>query len=161
MATQNAIFDSPYQASSNVSAITYTGNPATYSSGGIGQFCAVTFDTATGNPHDVKLAGNSTTFVVGINQSSTVLPGASGIGAIAPGDAAEVRVAGVSKAQAGGAITVGQPVVVGNASGQLSAAGATGATSVFIVGYAQTAASNAGDIFEVLLTPGATSIVSA
>lgn len=161
MATQNAIFDSPYQASTNVSAITYTGNPATYSSGGIGQFCCVTYDTATGNPHDIKLCGSNATFCVGINQSSTVLPGAAGIGAIGPGDAAEVRVAGVSKAQASAAITVGQAVAVANASGQLGPAPALGATSVFIVGYAQTAASNAGDIFEVLLTPGATAIVNA
>lgn len=161
MATQNAIFDAPYVASSNVSALVFTGNPPTYSSGGIGQFCAVTYDTATGNPRDVKLAGTNTTFVVGINQSSTALPGPSGIGGIGPGDSAEVRVIGISKAQASAAITVGAAVAVANASGQLGPAPALGATSVFVVGYAQTAASAAGDIFEVLLTPGATAIVNA
>lgn len=162
MATQTLVFTAPFTASSNVSAITYTGNPATYSSGGIPQFCVVTLDTATGNGRDVKLATANTDQAIGILQNSGpgVLPGSAGLGAVAAGDACDVAIHGISKVQAGGAITVGQQVAV-NASGQVVAAPAAGVSQVFIIGRALTAATAAGDLVEVLLMLGAATQVNA
>ena len=161
MASENRVFDVPFVASSNVTSITYSGNPAAYSSGGIGQYCAVVTDTATGNSRDIKVATANTAIALGINQSSTVLAGSGGPGAITAGDTAEVRVLGISKAQASGAITVGQSVMVANSSGQLGPASAAGVSNVYIVGVALSAATAANDLFDVLLLPGAATQVNA
>lgn len=145
--------DLPYQASSNVTALTYSGNPPVYASGGIPQYAVVSPDTGTGNESDVILAANGAgNIFIGIAQDGP---------ATGPGESLRVRVSGVSKAIASAAITVGQLVTVANSSGQLGPAPAAGATSSFIVGRAETPATEVGDLFSVLLMIGASTQVSS
>lgn len=150
MAYETQLFDEPMQASSNVTTVTYSGNPPVYSSGGIAQFCAVVFDTGTGNESDVKLAGANAA-IVGIAQNGP---------AVGPGQAVQVRTLGVSKMIAGGAIAVGALIQTdANGHGVTAAAGTT--TNLPVIGVARTAATASGDTFSVFLTPGAASIVTS
>lgn len=150
MAYETQLFDEPCQASANVTAVTYSGNPPVYASGGIPQFYAVVDDTGTGNESDVKLAGANVA-IRGIAQDGP---------AVGPAQEVRVRALGISKMIAGGAITVGQ-LIQTNASGQGVAAAAGTATNLPVIGVARTAATQAGDTFSVFLTPGAASIVTA
>lgn len=150
MAYEQQLFDEPMQASSNVTTLSYTGNPPVYSSGGIPQFCAVVADTGTGNESDVKLAGANAA-IIGIAQDAP---------AVGPAQEVRVRTLGVSKMIAGGAITVGQLIQTdANGHGVAAAAGTT--TNLPVIGVARTAATASGDTFSVFLTPGAASIVTA
>ncbi len=142
----NEVLDIPGHASTNVSALTYTGNPPVYSSGGIPQYYVVIPDTVDGTNEAVTLAANANVIPLGIAQDGP---------AVGPGQAVRIRALGVTKAIAGGAITFGQAVSA-NASGQVVAAAAAGATNTYIVGIALTPAAQAGDVISVLLTPGAT-----
>jgi hypothetical protein len=139
------------EGSSNVTALTYDalGN---YSGGGIPQYTAVVIDTATGGVNDVRLPTVANAQIIGIAQSAP---------ATGPGQSCRVRVYGISKAQASAAITVGQQVAVANTSGQLGPAPAGTATNTYIVGVALTPASAAGDLFSVLLMPGASTVVTS
>lgn len=144
-------------ASSNVSAVVYNADQfgnLTYASGGIPQFCAVTFDAGTGNPLDVILVNGpaAATIPVGIAQDWP---------AVGAGSPVRVQVMGQSKAIASAAISVGALVSVSNSSGQLATASAPGATNSYIVGRAETAAAEAGDIFTVTLLLGAATQVSS
>lgn len=147
--------DLPGQASPNVPA------------GGIPQFTAVVLDTAAGSgPFDMIAASATTAPILGINQSvgGSMLPGATSAPNVTAGESMAVRVLGISKAIAGGAITPGQFVAV-NASGQLVAVAslnpATTATDSYVVGVAMSAATAAGDLFSVYLIPGLTTLVTA
>lgn len=150
MAVELKGFDIPMKASPNVGG------------GGLAQYTAVILDSAAAFMDCIQATATSTP-ILGINQdegdqltvNSTTPP------TVQAGDSMRVRVSGISKAIAGGAITVGQYVAV-NGSGQLVAATmAAGATNSFIVGQALTAATGAGDVFSVLLLPGAATQVSA
>lgn len=139
-------------ASSNVTSLTYTGNPPVYSSGGIPQFSVVVDDSAnTGKPLDVKLGTSDTVIPLGIAQNGP---------AVTSGDAVQVATRGRSKCVAAAAITVGQFVVC-TTGGQVTPAPAAGATNVYLVGMAITAASAQGDLVEVELMLGATTQVNA
>jgi len=151
MAGEVSLFDIACQASPNVTALTFTGNPPVYTSGGIPQFVAVIEDTTTGNINDVKVATTGQ-LALGIAQDGP---------ATGPGQSLRVRELGISKAQAAGAVAYGDIVYVANSSGQLGTAPAAGATNVFAVGKARTPATQAGDLFEVLLMPGLTTQVNA
>lgn len=150
MAYENQLFDEPCEASSNVSAVTYSGNPPVYSSGGIPQFYAVVDDTGTGNESDVKVAG-ATAAIRGIAQDGP---------AVGPGAAVRVRTLGISKMVAGGAITYGQ-LIQTDSSGRGVAAAAGTTTNLAVIGVARSAATQAGDLFSVFLTPGAASLVTS
>ena len=162
MATGNELFDLPFVASSNVSALTYSGNPATYSSGGLPQFRAVILDTATGNSRDVKGATATSAPILGVLQNSTVLAGGTtgAGGAIGAGDQAIVRIYGVTKMEAGGAITTGSNVQV-DGSGRCVTASAAGVSNNYLVGIALEAAAGSGDLITVLLMPGLMTQVNA
>lgn len=127
----------------------------------IAQFAAVTVDPA-GNPGDCIYPTASGLFALGICQD---MGGPPAIGTPAPvntpGQSIRVRQFGISKAVAAAAITVGQLVSVSGTSGQLGPAAAAGATNTFVTGIALTAATAAGDLFTVLLTPGLTTQVTA
>jgi hypothetical protein len=151
MAGEINLLDESFIASTNVTALTFTGNPPVYTSGGIPQFTAVVEDTGTGNILDVLLAGTGA-LILGIAQDGP---------ATGPGQSLKVRRLGRSKAQASGAVTYGAIVYVANASGQLGVAPAAGATNVYAVGKAMTPATAAGDLFEVELMPGLTTQVNA
>lgn len=139
------------KASSNVTAITWSGNPPAYSSGGIQAGYCVIFDTGTGNVDDVKIAG-----------AAAVIAGVAGYENVAygPGDEIPCQVLGVAKCVAGGAISVGDQLST-DSSGRVVDAAAIGATTAAVVGIAQTSASEAGDYVSVLLTIGSTTIANA
>lgn len=136
-------------------------------SAGIGQYLAVVEDVAGGSDvGDVILATATSQPVVGINQDmgdqltvgSTTPPNALA------GSSISVRMFGLSKAVAGGAITRGQYLQV-NASGQLMAITslnpATTPTNTYVVGQAETPATGAGDLFTVRLMPGLATLVTS
>ncbi|HEU5423715.1 MAG TPA: hypothetical protein VFU72_09270 [Nitrolancea sp.] len=160
MATSNRLFTLPFQASSNVTAVTLTGNPPAYSSGGLVQFTAVVFDTATGNPGDIKGATVNTAPILGVLQNSTYPAGNSTAGAIGPGDSADIMVYGVTKMVAGAAITYGALVSV-DSSGRAVTAPAAGVSQVYAIGIAKGNATALGDLVEVILLPGVATQVNA
>jgi uncharacterized protein DUF2190 len=154
MSVQNQVFDIPMQVSPNAGT-------------GINQFRAVVQDVAGGSgPFDGILASSTSAPILGINQT---MGNVSAVGVTTPpnatlGQSIAVRQLGISKAEAGGAITQGQYVAV-NASGQLvaiaSIAPAATATSTFAVGIALTPATAATDYFTVLLMPWLTTLVTS
>lgn len=144
--------DLPYRASANVSQPTFTGNPPVYSSGGLPQYRVVTYDLATGNQSDVILASSTTVMPLGISQSGGPIPG---VGVSGPGNSVQVRTQGVSKVEAGAAITVGA-LLMTDGTGRVVTATAPAATNIFLVGQAESAATAAGDLVSVRLLLGAT-----
>lgn len=160
MATSNRLFTLPFVASSNVTAISLSGNPPVYSSGGIQQFTAVILDTATGNTRDIKQASSANSPILGILQNSTCPAGSNYSGAITAGDSADVMVYGVTKMVASAAISAGALVSV-TTGGQAVTAAAAGTTDTYVVGIALTAATGQFDLIEVLLQPGMTTQVNA
>lgn len=155
MAVQSGpVFDYDFQASPNAAAVTWSGNPPV-AAGGIPQFCGVVIDTAGGSgPFDVILSSANTAPILGVNQSEEPT---------GPGATCQVRILGVTKAIAGGAITAGQYVAPA-ASGQFTAITslnpATTATNTYAAGIALTAATASGDVFSLLLIPGLASLVT-
>ncbi len=143
--------DFSFRASANVTALTWAGNPPTYSGGGIPQYYVVTPDVTTGNAEDIIVAISTTVQPLGIAQDAP----ASG-----PGQSVRVRTGGVSKAIAGGAISYGDLLMV-NASGQVVTATAAGATNFFLIGRALTAAAEIGDVISVMIEIGATQYINA
>jgi hypothetical protein len=143
--------DLPRRASANVSALTWSGNPPQYASGGIPQFCVVTPDTGTGVAGDVILATATTVAPLGVAQDGP----ASG-----PGQSVRVRTIGESKVIAGGVIAVGDLVMV-TTGGKVLVATAPGATNFFIVGRASSPAAADGDVITVQLMLGSTQYVNA
>lgn len=142
--------DMSYVASTNVTALTYTGNPPVYSSGGIPQFTVVTQDLSDGTNGAVTGATSNTVLPIGIAQDGP---------AVTAGQSVRVRVSGYSKAIAGAAITYGA-LLKCNGSGQVVTASALGATNEYIIGQAETAATASGDVITVRLNIGA-SLVNA
>jgi len=151
MAVELYGIDVPRIASSNVSGLTYSGNPPVYSSGGVPQYYIVIPDTSDGTNFAVTLAANANVIPAGVAQDGP---------ATGTGQSMRVRVMGESKVVAGGAISYGAQVSA-NASGQAVTAAAAGATDTYVLGIAQTAATQAGDVITVLLTIGATTQVNA
>ncbi len=147
----NTYSDIPGVASSNVSALTWTGNPPVYSSGGIPQYSVVTPDTATGYTEDVILATSTTVVPLGISQDGP---------SVGPGGSVRIRTAGVSKAIAGGAISYGDLLMV-NSSGQVVTATAAGATNFFTIGKALSAATASGDVISVQVMIGSSQYINA
>lgn len=143
--------DEPMWASANVSAITWTGNPPTYSSGGIPQYRFVTQDTGTGNVGDVILATSTTVMPMGVAQDGP---------AVGTSSAVRVRTDGISKVIAGGAVSVDDSLML-DGSGRVVTATAAGATNIYVVGKALTSATAIGDTISVRLRIGSTQIVNA
>jgi hypothetical protein len=67
--------------------------------------------------------------------------------------AVTVRKAGIAEVTASGAIAVGAPVNVADATGKVKAINETAGTFVNCLGFAETAATSDGDIIEVFLCP--------
>lgn len=139
------------KASANVSAVTYSGNPPAYASGGIPAGYCVIFDTGTGLVDDVAIAG-AAALIAGVAGYENVAYG--------PGDEIPCQIAGVAKCVAGGAIAVGDQLST-DSSGRVVDAAALAATTANVVGIAQTTASEAGDYVSVLLTIGSTTVANA
>lgn len=136
--------DLSFQAAGTVTALTYSGNPPVYSSGGIPQFTCVKADASGAKPWDV----------IGASTGDKILGIAQDAPATGPNQSVRVRTEGISKVLAGAAISVGDIVYVGDSSGRVKTVPADGATSVYIVGVALTAATALGDIVSVLLQIG-------
>ena len=148
MAWEAVVLDLPFKASANVSAITLTGNPPVYSSGGIPQYRAVLADTSTNLPGDIILSTSAaTTPPIGILQNRS-LP-QSGPGVIATLESAQVRVLGVSKVTAAAALNPGV-LVMSDSTGQA----ATATTTNYYFGMTLSVASAQGDMISVLLMSG-------
>lgn len=147
MAFQSYTFDIDMQVSPNATSIS--------------QYAAVTGDTA-GSPGDAIYPA-AAGFAVGVSQSVGGPPvvGGSATSPSTPGQSLQVRVIGITKALAAAAITQYQMVSVSGAVGQFGPAAAAGATNSYIVGMALTPATQAGDLFTLLLFPGTTTIVNA
>lgn len=151
MAMQSeAIFDFPGQVSANAGA-------------GIAQYAAVIPDTA-GSPGDMIYPAATGAFALGVCQSVGGPPvvGGSNAPVNTSGQSITVRVLGITKVLAVGAITAGSYVGISGTSGQVTAVTfpGTGATNTYVVGYALTGATAAGDLVTVLLTPGLTTQVT-
>ena len=154
MAVELKGIDIPMKASANVPG------------GGIAQYTAVVIDVAGGSgPFDVIQATVTTQPIFGINQDQgdQLTVNSATPPTVLAGESLRVRVAGISRAVAGGAITAGQFLQV-NASGQLVAITslnpATTATNTYVVGQALTPATALGDIFTVALMQGIATLVT-
>ena len=99
--------------------------------------------------------------VQGTNAGQCALPGAANadkiLGATVhaqtlQGQNVAVRKAGIARVMAAGAITLGAAVNIAGTSGKVKAVNESSGTKVFIVGFAETAASADGDIIEVFLS---------
>jgi len=138
--------DLAMRASANVSALSYTGNPPVYSSGGIAQYTAVTQDTSTKLPMDVIAATSTSLPIYGILQNRSIPQ--SGPGAIGPGESAQVRWLGVTKLMAGSALDPGT-LLMNDGSGR----GILATTGLRTFGLNLSAATAAGDEVSLLLVP--------
>lgn len=136
----------PMRASANVTALTYTGNPPVYSSGGLVFGTCVVIDTGTGNPVDVKpVSGANQVGVIGI---ATDYP------AVGPGYGCAIQTRGVAKCLAGGVINPGDYVTT-DSSARVVTQGGGG--NFYIVGQSVGVTTvEAGDYVSILLniTPG-------
>jgi len=132
--------DEGYVASSNVSPLTYTTSNEVlqYSSGGLPYGTACVQDTATANPFDVTAPAAAGAKAVGIVQDYP---------AVGPGQAVRVRVAGICKARAAGAIAYGDTLYVADTTGRVGTAPA--AASNFVVGRALEAAVAVDDLITI------------
>lgn len=140
-------------ASSNVSSITWTGNPPVYSSGGIPDAVVVTLDASDAiGDLAVKVAG-TTDIPLGVAYLDRP--------AVTAGQPIAVQYVGVARLKAHAAISVGDQVVVGAADGTISTATTGAATSQALVGRALQAAAEAGDYISVQLTIGGTTVVAS
>jgi len=68
------------------------------------------------------------------------------------GRALSVRKAGTAEVTAAGVIEVGDPVNIADNTGRVKTVSETGGTKVQCLGFAETAAAQAGDIIEVFLS---------
>jgi len=132
--------DLPFQASTNVTAVTLD-SKGQYSSGGIPQYAVVVQDVATAGTREVKLAAAASAKALGISQLEPM----------GPGESVMVRVDGISRAIAAGAITKGDTVMIADATGKIATA--TAATANFVVGEALEAAAASGDIISIIVRP--------
>ena len=133
----------------------------------IAQYAAVTLDTAGGSgPFDCIYPAATGAPAIGFSQSvgGPPTPGGTIAAPATPGQSIQVRVLGVTKAIAAGAITAGAAVQVSGASGQVASVNlqpATTATNTFACGFALSPAAAAGDLVSVLLLPGITTQVTS
>ena len=146
--------DLPLKASANVPGA------------GINQYRAVVFDTAGGSgPFDVILAASTSLPIVGVNQDEgdQLAIGSTTPPTVQAGESLRVRFVGMTKAEAGGAITAGQFCQV-NGSGQFvgitSLNPAATATNTYVAGQALTPATGTGDYFTLLLWPGLGTLIT-
>jgi len=140
--------DEAMMASSNVTALTYTvgsNRVPTYSSGGLGQFTACIIDTVSGGINDVTSPAAAGAKAIGIVQDYP---------AVGPLDAVRVRVSGVSKVRAAGAIAIGDTLMVADTTGRVQTA--TAATANFVIGRALEAAVAQDDLIaaEIRISDG-------
>jgi hypothetical protein len=99
--------------------------------------------------------------VAGSNPGEAQLPGAANAGAIlgvtmqsqpASETVIAVRKAGVALVEAAGAITLGAPVNIAGTTGRVKAISESANTKINCVGFAETAAAEAGDLIEVFIS---------
>jgi hypothetical protein len=145
--SQNAR-DEAMMASSNVTALTYTvgsNRVPTYASGGLGQYTVCVIDTVSGGINDVTSPAAAGAKAIGIVQDYP---------AVGPLDAVRVRVGGVSKVRAAGAIAIGDTLMVADTTGRVQTA--TAATANFVIGRALEAAVAADDLIaaEIRISDG-------
>lgn len=131
----------PCIASASVAAVVLDSN-GNYSSGGIPFGTCVKLDT-TGSEGSVIACSAAGDHAFGIACEDP---------AAGPSEAVSVQRLGVAKVLAGGAITIGSLVYVGDTSGRVTTAPAPAATDVWIVGTALAAAAQAGDLISVALS---------
>ncbi len=119
----------------------------------IPQFAAVCYDTT--NVFGAVNAGSANAgAVIGINQSKGIDPTTGAItSSVQVGQSMTVRLEGISRAAVAGVTTIGQPLSVQNASGQVGV-GASTFASGGLVGYGLEAGTVAGDIISLLVNPG-------
>ena len=127
----------------------------------IAQFRFVSVD-ASGNSEDVIYPTGATVLVVGVCQETGGPPVAGGtIAAVnTPGQEISCRVQGITKAEAGAAVSINTAIST-DSSGRAVTATAAAATSTYVHGIALEAATAAGDIITVLLFPNSSQIVNA
>ncbi len=142
MAHQNRIPGAGVSGHVSTSVTTITLDSAgNYSSGGIPFGAAVKEDT-TGSAKDVVIQGTTGGDIFGIAQSDP---------AAGPDEAILIETVGIVKALAGGVIAYGDQVYVGDAQGRLIKVPGSPAAGSYAVGYAETPAAAAGDLFSVRL----------
>lgn len=150
MAGSINLFDETYNVSPNATTIA--------------QYAAVVLD-ASGGYGDVITPSGTGAFALGFVQDAGSFPtvGGSSAPANTPGQSVRVRRFGTTKAIAAGAISINAAVQVSGTSGQVAAVTfpGTGATDTYVVGFARTAASAAGDLIEIDLVPGLMTQVTA
>lgn len=124
---------------------------------GIAQFAAVVLDSA-GSYGDVMYPSGSGAFALGVVQDAGSFPtvGGSSAPVNTSGQAVRVRRLGTTKMIAAGAIAINSAVAISGTSGQVGQVTfpGTGATDSYVIGFARTPATAAGDLVEVELTPG-------
>jgi len=142
-----------YITSSNVSAITWgvTNGMISYTSGGIAAGTFVMLDTSSALYSDVCQA-TSGTLAIGVALDEP---------AVGPGVGIQVQISGRARCKAASAISVGDRVMVGDSTGRVATASAAGATSLFLVGQALTAATIINDFVEVQLQIGISQNISS
>jgi hypothetical protein len=109
------------------------------------KFRAVILGTAAAQTCDVPAGQNAQ--CIGVVQETTTAAD------VTAGRIVDVRVAGVTTAEADAAITIGQQLICNAATGRIGPALAATAKQ-YKIGIALTAASAQGDWFEMQLTPG-------
>ena len=99
--------------------------------------------------------------VQGTNAGECALPAAANAGAIlgitvhaqsVENHNVAVRKAGIARVVAGGAVAVGDPVNVSDATGKVKTIDEDADTKVNCIGFAETAASDDGDVIEVFIS---------
>jgi hypothetical protein len=143
MAWSTPLLELPFRTSANVSAMTTINGQ--WASGGIIQYTAVRNDTTT-TYGDIIGSTAATIPSLGISQSSS-LPG-SAIGAVGPNESAIVRIHGISKLIAGAGLNPGS-LLMSDSSGR----GIVATTAKFALGLCLGAATDAGDVVEILCLP--------
>lgn len=141
-----------YIVSSNASAITWSGNPPTYSSGGIQYGVFVKLDTSASVREVIICTSGAGVFPLGV---------ALDYPAKAPGDTIQVQTQGVARCLCNGAVSIGDLLYVADSSGRVGTAPAAGASDYFIVGQAETATTETADYVQVRLRIGAATNVNA
>lgn len=127
----------------------------------IAQFRFVSPDSS-GNSEDVIYPAGASTLVLGVCQDVGQAPAAGGTIAQVntPGQEISVRYLGLSKVEAGAAVSI-NTAVSSDSSGRAVSATAAAATSTYIHGIAMEAAGAAGDLITVMLFLNASQIVNA
>lgn len=109
--------------------------------------------------------GANVVVVQDTNAYEAKLPGAANAGKIlgvtiestsATGRGCNVRMGGIAYVKVASAVAVGDLVNIADTAGRIKKVSEAAGTVVYVLGQALTAASNANEMVEVLLTPGVT-----